>query len=101
MDHLPSRLGRFRQAIELLCGEPPPADLAAAWLDPEPLTDPDSIELQDWASARARLPWLMGITICEAAEAMADEPSEDLIGRIEQQYKAEHGHKPPYLWWNA
>jgi hypothetical protein len=102
VERMPSRAERFAEALELLCGEKPPADLAAKWLAwDESHVDVGADTLQDWAASHAKLPWLMGITICEAAEAMADEPDENLISRIEDYHVALTGKMLPYLWWKG
>lgn len=63
---------RFTEALTVLCGEPPPAGVVAAWFEP----GSDSEELQNWAAAKCRMPWAQGIVVIDAAEVLADEPAE-------------------------
>lgn len=100
MERLPSRAERVAEAMELLCGEKPPTALVAKWLAwDETFVDTGEDTLQDWAAQRSKLPWAMGITIIEAAGAMADEPDENLINRIESYHVALTGRMPPHNWW--
>jgi len=63
---------RFRDALTVLCGEPPPAGLVEAWFEP----GCDSVELQNWASEKCRMVWAQGIVVIDAAEMLANDPAE-------------------------
>jgi hypothetical protein len=71
---------RIREALGLLCGELPPEDLVNRWVDWDdshvdlPMSDPRSETLQDWAAQHCPFEWAMGITVIDAAEALAIEP---------------------------
>ena len=69
---------RFREALTLLCGEPPPVGAIEAWFEP----GCDSDELQQWAIDKAKLPWAQGIVVIDAATVLADAPKEG-EGRLE------------------
>lgn len=62
---------RFTEAVTLLCGQRPPADLVAAWLD----KDADDHRLQDFAASHGPV-WSQGIGLLDAAHLMASQPTE-------------------------
>lgn len=63
---------RFREALKVLCGEPPPAGHVEAWFAP----GSESLDLQHWASDKCSMPWAQGIVVIDAAEMLADNPAE-------------------------
>ncbi len=63
---------RFREALTILCGEPPPEWMVNAWFEP----GCESMDLQNWAAEKARMPWAQGIVVIDAAEMLADTPAE-------------------------
>jgi hypothetical protein len=72
---------RAREAFALLCRGKPPKALVRAWMDDDEGEDGENyIELQAWALNHARLPWAQGITIVEAAVALAEEPQDTIEG---------------------
>lgn len=84
--------GRFIEALIILCRERPSDDNVDRWLaDDESHLDAEGFErgnhaaltLQDWAASNAPAIWMMGITIIEAAEGLADEPRDGYIDHPE------------------
>lgn len=63
-------IDRFVSALGLLCRSKPPRELCEQWLSNE------SEELQSFAVSNARIYWMTGIGIIEAAQIMADNPEE-------------------------
>ena len=63
---------RFRDALTVLCGEPPPEGAVEAWYEP----GCDSMDLQNWASEKIRMPWAQGIVVIDAAQMLANDPAE-------------------------
>lgn len=63
---------RFREALTVLCGEAPPEAAVVAWLAP----NSESMELQNWAAEKARMPWAQGLVVIDAARLLADTPAE-------------------------
>jgi hypothetical protein len=66
---------RFTDALQVLCGERPPADLVQSWLDPVA----DCQRLQDWVGdhMHERLrPHSQCISLIDAAHVIADQPEE-------------------------
>ena len=64
---------RFTESMTLLCGQRPPADLVAAWLD----KDADDHRLQEFAVEHAPA-WAQGIGVLDAAHVMASQPTEGI-----------------------
>lgn len=74
---------RFTEALTLMTGAPPPADMCQEWVDHVQVNHVD--RLQAWVLAQDKTPlWAMGITTIEAAEVWADAPTECVL----------HGRKP-------
>lgn len=71
----PGYAALLADALAALCGADPPPDLVAKWVagdESHAFTDADT--LQDWAAQHAPRAWMMGITVIDAAEALAIEP---------------------------
>lgn len=64
-------LQRFTHALSLLCGQTPPEEIVLAWLD----KNIDDFRLQEFAIAHGPA-WAQGIVLIEAAQLMADQPTE-------------------------
>lgn len=68
-------LGRFRDALTLMCGAEPPLKMCEDW---ESNTQVDGVDqLQDWVISQPAVPaWAMGIVTIEAAQIWALSPVE-------------------------
>ena len=62
---------RFTNAVRLLCGKEPPADMVAGWLD----KGADDHGLQEFAIEHGPA-WCQGIALLDAANVMASQPTE-------------------------
>lgn len=64
---------RFAEAVRLLTGATPPADMVAGWIDPRV----DDHRLQDWIGLQKGTPcWAQNIAIADAAHVIAEQPVE-------------------------
>lgn len=67
-------LQRFGDAIALLCaGNRPPDEMMTAWLD----ADREDTRLQEFACEHGPV-WAQGIAVIDAAQVLADQPTEIL-----------------------
>lgn len=76
---------RLIESLTLLCGDTPSDDLVDRWIagDESHLDQPGwstgnpaALDLQDWAASHAPFEWIMGITVIDAAEMMAENPRD-------------------------
>ncbi len=73
-----SRLARFREALQRMCGAMPPEDICLEWFSNQSVSGVD--RLQDWVCTQPGLPsWAMGLATIEAAEQWAANPADDVI----------------------
>ena len=79
---------RFREALTLLCGEPPPDGAVLESLRP----DSDGWALQNWTADKCRLSWAQGAVVIDAATILADTPAE---GEQADGSQIHEDRKPP------
>jgi len=86
-------LQRLGDAMALLCaGNRPPNEMMTAWLD----TERDDIRLQEFACKHGPT-WAQGIAVIDAAQVLADQPTEILFidgPQIDHERRAETKHYP-------
>ena len=69
-------LYRFNEALTILCGAGPPADMLQEWIDD--VTVQGAHRLQDWVGMQKAVPeWAQCIEIIDAASNLARFPVED------------------------
>lgn len=75
---------RFTHALTLLCGKEPPQEIVLAWLE----KGSDDFRLQEFAIAHGPS-WSQGIALIEAAQLMADQPTEGVDHEMRDQDESE------------
>jgi hypothetical protein len=66
---------RFTQAVAILCGAQPPADMVNEWIANVDVNGEH--RLQGWVLSQAATPsWAQGIVVLDAADVLANDPEE-------------------------
>lgn len=89
-----SYLERFTHALALLCGKEPPQEIVLAWIQ----KDSDDFRLQEFAIEHGPS-WSQGIALIEAAQLMADQPTEgvdhEMRGQDESKVQSVQSQEKP------